>query len=168
MATLRTPFSSTVDLMTRAALVAALLAVSALAWWALTTRTSRFRPARHDGGDLLTAQQLGSPLGARATLVQLSAATCSICPRVAAVLRSTAAGLPGVAHVELRVEDRMDLVERYGVLRTPTVLLLDADGGLASRMSGPLDRETARAAIHAVTGAAPTDSTAPTAGERLD
>ncbi|WP_250447693.1 thioredoxin family protein [Actinotalea sp. C106] len=156
------------DLVTRAALVAALLLVSALTWWALTRRASRFRPARHDGRALLTAQQLGSPLGTRATLVQLSAATCSTCPRVAAVLSSTAASLPGVQHVELRVEERMDLVERYGVLRTPTVLLLDADGGLASRMSGPLDSDTARTAIDAVTRTAAPRRTAPTAGESLD
>ena len=42
----------------------------------------------------------------------------------------------GVAFVEIDAADRMDLTRRLHVLSTPTVLVLDARGGIASRASG--------------------------------
>jgi hypothetical protein len=42
----------------------------------------------------------------------------------------------GVAHVELDAEAHLDLVRRLNVMRTPTVFVLDAGGGVVRRASG--------------------------------
>ncbi|WP_066584176.1 TlpA family protein disulfide reductase [Cellulomonas timonensis] len=105
-------------------------------------------PAR--GGDddhRLTAAQIGRPLGGRATFVQLSSEVCAPCRRTHAVLAELAAELPGVTHVDLDVEQHLDLVRRFRVLRTPTVLLADADGVVVGRTSGAMTRAQAHAAL---------------------
>ncbi len=95
----------------------------------------------------IAAAELGAELGARATFVQFSAPTCATCPQVSRVLSTEAARVAGVRHVEVPAHERLDLVRRHGVLRTPTVLLLGPDGTVASRTAGPLDAGQARAAL---------------------
>lgn len=129
------------DVTGRLVLVLALLAVASLAWWVAQRRG--FVSAQ----GVLTAQDLGHELGALATFVQFSTPTCATCPQVSRELRNVAASRPGVVHVEVAADKRLDLVRRFGVLRTPTVLLLGPDGALLSRTSGPLRRAQAEAAL---------------------
>ncbi len=144
----------------RAGLVVLLLAATSSAWWAARRRAARFRPVHsHHGHDrtaqghhvtdtaTLTDADLGSALGARATFVQFSAQTCASCPQVRRILTSLTQTEPGVVHVDLPSEDHMDLVRRFSIFRTPTVLLLDADGKVHSRTSGALTPERALAAL---------------------
>lgn len=138
----------------RAGLVALLLLTASAGWWVARRRAARFRPitARHPHSaspetSALTPGDLGGALGTRATFVQFSSATCASCPQVRRVLGDLAAAEPGVVHADLGVEDHMDLVRRFKVFRTPTVLLLDAGGTVRSRTSGPLTPERARAAL---------------------
>lgn len=42
----------------------------------------------------------------------------------------------GVGHVEIDAEERLDLVRELGVVRTPTVLVLDGAGRIVRRASG--------------------------------
>ncbi|MGV8967542.1 MAG: thioredoxin family protein [Cellulomonas sp.] len=138
----------------RAGLVALLLLTASAGWWVARRRAARFRPlpARHPHGAsaeplALTGAELARTLGARATFVQFSSATCASCPQVRRVLGDLAATETGVVHVDLGSEDHMELVRRFKVFRTPTVLLLDARGRVHSRTSGPLTAERARAAL---------------------
>ncbi|MFG2307946.1 TlpA family protein disulfide reductase [Streptomyces sp. NPDC048566] len=89
-----------------------------------------------DGGRLLGAAELGEELGPRATLVQFSSAFCSPCRATRRVLGEVAGMVPGVFHVEIDAEDRLDLVRDLGILKTPTVLVLDADGRIVRRAAG--------------------------------
>ncbi|KUN89092.1 thioredoxin [Streptomyces bungoensis] len=89
-----------------------------------------------DDGERLDAGRLGGELGERATLVQFSSAFCAPCRATRRVLKEVAALVPGVAHVEIDAEARLDLVRELGVLRTPTVLVLDADGRVVRRAAG--------------------------------
>ncbi|CAM3908119.1 Thioredoxin domain-containing protein [Nocardiopsis rhodophaea] len=84
----------------------------------------------------LTAEDIGSPLGERATLVQFSTAFCQPCRATRRVLTEVAAMVEGVAHAEIDAESRLDLVRRLGIMRTPTVLVLDARGHVTRRASG--------------------------------
>jgi thiol-disulfide isomerase/thioredoxin len=84
----------------------------------------------------VTASQLGRPLGERATLVQFSSAFCAPCRATRTILAEVAGLTDGVAHVEIDAESRLDLVRELGVLRTPTVLVLAADGRIMRRASG--------------------------------
>ncbi|MET9498749.1 thioredoxin family protein [Streptomyces sp. NPDC006552] len=82
------------------------------------------------------AEQLGGELGERATLVQFSSAFCAPCRATRRVLAEVAALVPGVSHIEIDAEARLDLVRSTGVVRTPTVLVLAADGREVRRASG--------------------------------
>lgn len=90
----------------------------------------------HDGADRLGAAELGASPGERATLVQFSSAFCAPCRATRRILGEVAAMVPGVAHVEVDAEARLDLVRRLGVERTPTVLVLDRDGRIVRRAAG--------------------------------
>jgi len=91
--------------------------------------------AKRDGA-VLTSDDVGAPLGDRATLVQFSSAFCQPCRATRRVLDDVTGMVDGVAHVEVDAEANLDLVRRLNVLRTPTVLVLDAKGQVVRRASG--------------------------------
>jgi len=99
-------------------------------------RFSDGRTKRDDGHGLLSAQDIGEQLGADATLLQFSSAFCAPCRTTRSVLSRTADVLPGVAHIEVDAESNLDLVRRLDINRTPTTLLLDADGRVRNRVVG--------------------------------
>ncbi|MBE1565189.1 TlpA family protein disulfide reductase [Nonomuraea africana] len=95
-------------------------------------RDGRLREARQS----LTAQALGHELGERATLVQFSTAFCQPCRATRRVLADVTALVPGVRHVEIDAESRLDLVREFDIMRTPTVFVLDGAGNVVKRASG--------------------------------
>ena len=97
----------------------------------------------------LSSAELGAALGARATFLQLSSEVCTPCRRTHAVLAAIAAERHDVSHVDLDVAEHLDLVRRFDVMRTPTVLLLDVTGAVVGRMSGATDRRQALDALDA-------------------
>lgn len=103
-------------------------------------------------GGMLSAADLGVPLGARATLVQFSTQVCAYCGPTRELLTEVARERDGVAFVEIDAAERMDLTRRLHVLSTPTVLVLDALGGITSRASGPPRRNELLTAMGAVLG----------------
>ena len=129
-------------------------ATSVLAWGTTPgTPESRAMPA--EPGDQmvrLTGDQIGGALGERATLVQFSSAFCAPCRATRRILADVAGMTTGVAFVEIDAESRLDLVRRLNVLRTPTVLVLDADGGVVRRASGQPRKADVIAAIGAAVG----------------
>ncbi|MFC7307940.1 thioredoxin family protein [Streptomyces monticola] len=88
------------------------------------------------GDKALGEQELGAPLGERATLVQFSSAFCQPCRATRRTLAEVAGLVPGVAHIEIDAEEHLDLVRALDILRTPTVLVLDAGGRLVRRAAG--------------------------------
>ncbi|UNO38923.1 thioredoxin family protein [Streptomyces sp. MST-110588] len=101
----------------------------------------------------LGAEEIGAELGARATLVQFSSAFCQPCRATRRTLADVADMVPGVAHVEIDAEARLELVRALEVARTPTVLVLDADGTVVRRAAG----QPRRADVIAALGAAVRD-----------
>lgn len=121
--------------MTGLLVLAAALAAAGMVAVALRVANGRFR--RRERGDVLTAAQLGADsLGSRATLVQFSSAFCSPCRATRTLLRDVAAHADGVAYVEIDAESHLELVRRLGVLRTPTVMVLDHHGAVVRQASG--------------------------------
>ena len=123
------------------ALVAALAVAGALGLWLRRSgrRLGRATSAgvrTPDDQVVLGPDDLGAPLGERATLVQFSTAFCQPCRATRRVLADVSATVPGVAHVEVDAESQLDLVRRLDVRRTPTVLVLDAAGRVVRRASG--------------------------------
>ncbi|MFE2492619.1 TlpA family protein disulfide reductase [Streptomyces scopuliridis] len=96
----------------------------------------RLKVRGNDGGKRLGAAELGAELGERATLVQFSSAFCQPCRATRRTLAEVAEMVDGVSHVELDAEERLELVRELGILRTPTVLVLDAGGRIVRRAAG--------------------------------
>jgi thioredoxin-like negative regulator of GroEL len=145
------------------AVVAVLAAASALGL-ALRRRQGKFKTlggtalATSPGGtgagvrDVLTAADLGAPLGKRATLVQFSTEFCSNCPPTRRMLGQVAAEHAGVELVEVDAAARLDLARRLNVLSTPTVVVLGPDGTIASRASGLPRKSDVLAVVDSVLG----------------
>lgn len=125
------------------AVALAVAVVGGLLWrW----RGGRVRTPRRDDVRL-AADDLGSSLGRRATLVQFSSAFCAPCRATRTILADAANTVDGVAHVEIDAESHLDLVRRLNVRRTPTVFVLDEDGYLVRRASGQPRRADVIAAL---------------------
>jgi thiol-disulfide isomerase/thioredoxin len=103
----------------------------------------------------VTGEQIGHALGERATLLQFSTAFCAPCRATRRILADVAGLVPGVAHVEIDAESRLDLVRELDVWRTPTVLVLAADGGVVRRASGQPRKPDVIAAVGAAVDAMP-------------
>ncbi|KUN78197.1 TlpA family protein disulfide reductase [Streptomyces griseoruber] len=110
-------------------------------------RSGRVRVRGRDDGKRLGADRLGGALGERATLVQFSSAFCAPCRATRRVLGEVADMVPGVTHVEIDAEAHLDLVRELDILKTPTVLVLDADGRIVRRATGQPRRADVIAAL---------------------
>lgn len=118
--------------------VAAAAIFLATAFGLIRRRRNGMLRAREADGSMqrLDAADLGAELGEKATLVQFSSAFCAPCRATRRLLGEVTGMVDGVTHVEIDAESHLDLVRRLGVLRTPTVLVLDASGGVVRRGSG--------------------------------
>lgn len=110
-------------------------------------RSGRVRVRGRDDDKRLGAAELGAELGERATLVQFSSAFCAPCRATRRVLGEVADMVPGVTHVEIDAEKNLDLVRALDVLKTPTVLVLDARGRVVRRAAGQPRKADVIAAI---------------------
>lgn len=116
-------------------------------------RDGRMRVRERDTVVRLSAEDIAAPLGERATLVQFSSAFCQPCRATRRVLGEVAGMVDGVAHVEIDAEAQLDLVRRLDILRTPTVLVLDAAGRVVRRAAGQPRRADVIAALGEAVGA---------------
>jgi thiol-disulfide isomerase/thioredoxin len=119
-------------------LLAATLLASAAFGLAWRRRDGRTRAV--DGAERLSPDDLAAlgvtDLGARATLVQFSSAFCAPCRATRRILGEVAGMVDGVTYAEVDAESHLDAVRRFHVLRTPTVLVLDAEQRVVVRASG--------------------------------
>jgi thiol-disulfide isomerase/thioredoxin len=131
--------------MTGFAVLIVALVVAALLAWAVTKLNGRFRDK--SGIDVLTADDLGRPLGERATLIHFSSAFCAPCRATRTLLTDVAGRVDGVTVVEIDAESQLELVRRLDVMRTPTVLVLDPGGAVVRRASGLPRRDQVLSAL---------------------
>ncbi len=99
---------------------------------------------------------LEAALGGTATLLQFSSAACAPCRVTARVLDEVSASTDGVAHIEIDAAQRLDLVGKLGITRTPTVLVLDGSGVVRSRLVGAPRRQDLLAALAGLAAVGPT------------
>ncbi|HEY6295257.1 MAG TPA: thioredoxin family protein [Streptosporangiaceae bacterium] len=141
--------------------LAAALAVATVAGVALRRRAGRFRAGTADRAagaraersvPVLTEADLGSALGAQATLLQFSTAFCAPCRPTRQMLARVAGMVDGVAHVEIDAATRLDLARRLRVTSTPTVLVLGPDGAVVKRAVGQPRQADVMAALGTLTG----------------
>lgn len=129
----------------RLAIIAAVLALASLGyvWW-----SRRQGVVRHVSvAGALTPADLAAPRGPRGSLVQFSTPVCAKCPPTKALLVRVAADYPGVTHIDIDAAERLELARRLDIMRTPTTLVLDADGVVVSRMNGAPTEAQVRSAL---------------------
>ncbi|MEV1167944.1 thioredoxin family protein [Nonomuraea sp. NPDC049784] len=112
-------------------------------------RLRRDGRVRDTAGDRLSEADLGAGLGERATLVQFSTAFCQPCRATRRILADVSELVPGVTHVEIDAESRLDLVRRLDIMRTPTVLVLDTRGKIVKKAAGQPRKADVLAALAA-------------------
>ena len=134
--------------MTGLLVLIAALVVAALTAWVITSINGRFRDNR-SGTAVLTSDDLGHPLGERATFVHFSSAFCAPCRTTRILLEDVADRVDGIAVIEIDAEAHLELVRRFDVMRTPTVFVLDSRGAVVRRASGLPRRDQVLAALAA-------------------
>ncbi len=97
------------------------------------------------GADLVAA--VGQSLGERATLLQFSSAFCAPCRATRRVLGEVTGLVDGVAHVEVDAEQHLEATRTFGILRTPTTLVLDPAGLEVTRATGAPTRDQVLTAL---------------------
>jgi thiol-disulfide isomerase/thioredoxin len=152
--------------------VVAVLAVATAAGLAWRRRDGRLRQSRNRPGQpeqrRLAGSDVGQPLGERVTLLQFSSSFCAPCRATRQLLADVAARTQGVAHIEIDVADRLDLVRLLDIRRTPTTLVLGPHGQITQRASGLPRREEVLTAVTAAAGTSPADLGNPTSPRRSD
>lgn len=117
--------------------VLAAATVAGLLW---QRREGRIRAVAPDGspdtGESAALAGLGVEPDGGVTLVQFSSAFCAPCRATKRICTEVVGMLDGVRHVEVDAESHLDAVRALGVLRTPTLFLVDRTGRIARRASG--------------------------------
>lgn len=131
--------------MTGLVILLAAVVVTGVAVWAVKVKNGRFSSATT--GDRIGGAELGADLGERATLLQFSSAFCAPCRATRVLLTDVASSIEGVVTIDIDAEEHLDLVRRLNILRTPTVLVLDAEGAIVTRASGLPRREQVLSAL---------------------
>jgi thiol-disulfide isomerase/thioredoxin len=132
--------------------VAAALGVASLLGVAWQRRNGRFAEVPMLAPHAQTLSTLGWVEGTPLTLLQFSSAFCAPCRATRALCSQTSATVPGVRHVEVDAESHLDAVREFGILRTPTVLLINSAGEVVQRASGLPTRSQLLNAVGAVLG----------------
>ncbi|MFF1573298.1 TlpA family protein disulfide reductase [Leifsonia sp. NPDC058292] len=114
-------------------------------------RTGRVRAST--AGETVRPAEVGAAgFGSGATLLQFSTEFCAPCRSTARVLGGIGAERDGVEHVEIDLTNRPDLAKRFGILQTPTTLVLDGRGTVRARIGGAARPAEVRAAIEDLLG----------------
>lgn len=122
--------------------IVALLAVATvggLVWRATTGRARRIKNGLQIDLKALGATKDGKPVtafGEHTTFLQFSSETCSTCKQTAKLFEELEKTSHGVLHIEVDLTHRLDLADKFGILQTPTTLVLDSKGIVKSRIGG--------------------------------
>ena len=125
------------------ALVVALVGVATAIGFVWRAGQGRIRHTKSADAVAIEGVELASGL----TLVQFSSEYCTPCRATARVLEELAGERSDISHVELDVAERPELAARFGILQTPTTLVLDATGHVRARIGGAVCREQVSAEL---------------------
>ncbi|MCU1526510.1 MAG: hypothetical protein JWP75_273 [Frondihabitans sp.] len=137
-----------------AVLLVGLLAVATVAGLVWRATTGRARESAGSETVAISDLVAGETGGEAATLLQFSTEFCAPCVATGVQLERLAAAVPGVRHVEVDVTHRPDVARRFGILQSPTTLLLDGAGTIRARVGGAPRLPELRAQIDRLVGTA--------------
>lgn len=121
--------------LTALACVFLLLAITTYIGLVWQRRRGRLRDA--PTGDRVDTLALGIELGESATLLQFSTRLCAHCKPTRTKLSRLTSEHPGIKHHDIDLSDDLATAQRYKIMQTPTVLVLDPRGRVVRRIGGP-------------------------------
>lgn len=113
--------------------------LAGLAWRASTGRARRIKDGLQIDLKEIGATKDGKPVtqfGEHTTFLQFSSETCATCKQTAKLFEELEKTSHGVLHIEVDLTHRLDLADKFGILQTPTTLVLDSKGIVKSRIGG--------------------------------
>ncbi len=113
--------------------------VAGLVWRSSTGRAKRIKHGLQIDLKEIGATKDGKPVtafGEHTTFLQFSSETCSTCKQTAKLFHELEKTSHGVLHIEVDLTHRLDLADKFGILQTPTTLVLDSKGIVKSRIGG--------------------------------
>jgi thiol-disulfide isomerase/thioredoxin len=108
-------------------------------WKSTTGRAKRIKDGLQVDLTKLAATKNGKAVtkfGEHTTFLQFSSETCSTCKQTAKIYEELEKTSQGVLHIEVDLTHRLDLADKFGILQTPTTLVLDSKGVVKSRIGG--------------------------------
>ncbi len=117
----------------------ALATLFGLIWQASTGRSKRIKDGRQIDLAEIGATKNGLPVtkfGEHTTFLQFSSEMCATCKQTAKLFEGLEKTSHGILHLEIDITHRLDLAEKFGILQTPTTLVLDSHGIVKSRIGG--------------------------------
>jgi len=96
----------------------------------------------------ISASEIGTELGERATVVQFSTTFCTSCRAAKVLISNEVSKRSDVKYVEIDAESNLELVRRLNIRSTPTTLFLDKKGFEIARAVGAPKRDQINAAIN--------------------
>lgn len=138
------------------ATVAALAGATAIGV-AVNRRSGVLRDASPSGGASVGIESAAETTGlglsdTGPTIVHFSADWCGPCAGVRRVVDQVCAELPGVAHVEVNIDENSVAARRLSVLSLPTTFIFDAQGRQRYRTSGVPKAPDLQTALRALMG----------------
>ena len=110
-----------------------------LIWKAKTGRAKRIKDGLQIDLKEIGATKDGKPVtefGEHTTFLQFSSETCATCKQTAKLFHELEETSHGVLHIEVDLTHHLDLADKFGILQTPTTLVLDSKGIVKSRIGG--------------------------------
>ena len=96
----------------------------------------------------ISANEIGTSLGDRATVVQFSTTFCSSCRAAKVLISDVVSKRSDVKYVEIDAESNLELVRKLDIRSTPTTLFLDKKGFEIARAVGAPKRDQITSAIN--------------------
>ena len=96
----------------------------------------------------ISAAEIGTAFGRRATVVQFSTTFCSSCRAAKALISDVVSKRDDVKFVEIDAESNLELVRKLNIKSTPTTIFIDATGFEIARAVGAPKRDQVTAAIN--------------------
>jgi len=96
----------------------------------------------------ISASEIGTELGERATVVQFSTTFCTSCRAAKVLISDEVSRRSDVKYVEIDAESNLELVRKLDIRSTPTTLFLDKKGFEIARAVGAPKRDQINAAIN--------------------
>jgi thiol-disulfide isomerase/thioredoxin len=113
-------------------------------------RARRIKNGEQVDLSVISSTKNGNPItkfGENVTLLQFSSNFCSSCKQTSSLLESIEKVHKGLLHIDQDITERLDLAQTFGILKTPTTLVLDSKGIVISRIVGAPKQATIEAEI---------------------